>query len=279
MMAQVQVAQSVGQVSMVERVLLIVPASAGLFLGLFPLLAPQVFAQVANFPDSDIYVYQIAGAATLGYGVAFLLGMLRGNWLELRLPRLEGWPSMWRHCSPAYYTIAQGNAPYSVYLVLAAAVLVSLLNSVLLYRYRSVPRPPQDLAMGQVRIFLAIGVLAAGTFGLLPLVAPELGRLVHLHLDAPFIARQAGAASLGYAVIAVFAQRALSGQELRLPIIMSAIFNGVSGIVSIPAILAGNVIILPVLIAPVGLAVLVGTLIGLRRAWPQTASSAASVQV
>jgi hypothetical protein len=110
-------------------------------------------------------------------------------------------------------------------------------------------------------------------------VAPELGRLAHLEINAPFIVRQAGAASFGFAVLAAFAQRALSGQELRLPIIMAAIFNGVSGIVSIPAIFTGNVIILPVLIAPVGLAVLVGTLVGLRRALPQAAPSAASVQV
>jgi hypothetical protein len=46
---------------------------------------------------------------------------------------------------------------------------------------------------------------------------------------------------------------------------MAAIFNGVSGVVSIPAILAGDVLLLPWLIAPVGLAVLVGTLIGLRQ--------------
>jgi Na+/H+ antiporter NhaA len=114
-------------------------------------------------------------------------------------------------------------------------------------------------------------LLAAGTFGVLPLFAPELGRLVHLHINAPFIARQAGSASLGYAVMTLFAQRALSSQELRLPIIMAAIFNGVSGIVSIPAIFNSDVIVLPLLIAPVGLAVLVGTLIGLRRAWPQAA--------
>jgi len=278
-MAAVRVAQQVGQLTMIERVLLVVPALAGLFLGLFPLLLPKVFAQVSHFPADDTYVYQLAGAATLGYGVAFLLGVLRGDWLELRLPVIGGLVFNVAAFFACVYTLVRGGAPYSVSLVLAATVLVSMLNSVLLYRYRHVPRPPQDLAMGTVRVFLLIGALAAGTFGVLPLFAPGLGTLVHLQINAPFIVRQAGAASLGYAVMTVFAQRALSSQELRLPIIMAAIFNGVAGIVSIPAILAGDVLLLPWLIAPVGLAVLVGTLVGLRRAWPQTTPTTTSIPV
>jgi hypothetical protein len=270
-MAQVAVARKVGQLTVVERVALALPTFVGLTIGLFPLLAPKIFAQVAGFPDPgvDIYVYQLTGAATLGYGVVFLLGVLRGDWLEIRLPTIGVLVFNVAAFFVSIVAIVQGGAPYSVYVVMVPAVLVSILSSLLLYRYRSVPRPPQDLAVGSVRVFLVVGMLAAGTFGVLPLFAPGLGTLVHLQINAPFIVRQAGSASLGYAVMTVFAQRSLSSQELRLPIIMAAIFNGVSGIVSIPAILAGDVLLLPWLIAPVGLAVLVGTLIGLRRAWGQ----------
>jgi len=277
-MAQVSVARQIGQLTMLERVALVLPTLVGLSIGLFPLLAPKVFAQVAQFPADDLYVYQLTGAATLGYGVVFLIGALRGDWLEIRLPTIG--VLVFNLCAfvVCVVTIAQGGAPYSVYVVLAPAVLVSILSSLLLYRYRRVPRPSQDLAMRSVRVFLLIGMAAAGTFGVLPLLAPGLGTLVHLHINAPFIVRQAGSASLGYAVMTIFAQWALSGRELRLPIIMAAIFNGVSGIVSIPAILVGDVVLLPWLIAPVGLAVLVGTLIGLRRALPQATPSAASIQ-
>ncbi len=278
-MAQVQVARQSGQVTKTERALLGVPTLVGLVLGLFPLFAPQVFAQVVNFPADDIYVYQIAGAATLGYGVALLLGLLRGDWLELRLPVLGTLVFQVAVLGTCLAALFQGGAPVSVAALLALSVLVAALCGVLLYRYRNVPRPPQDLAMPSVRVFLVIGLLSSGTFGLLPLFAPGLGTLAHLRIDAPFIVRLAGAASLGYAAMTVFAQRALSGQELRLPIIMAAIFNGVSGIVSLPDIFIGKVIILPWLIGPVGLAVLVGTLIGLRRAWLQSAPGAASVQV
>jgi len=264
-MAQVSVAQDVGRLTGIERLLLALPTFVGLSIGLFPLLLPQVFASVANFPGDDVYVYQLTGAATLGYGVAFLLGAIWGDWLAIRLPTFAVLVFNVAAFFVCVAEIAQGRAPYSVYVVLAPATIDSILSGVLLYRHRGTPRPPQDLAMGSVRVFLVVGTLAAGTFGLLPLLVPQLGTLLHLHMNAPFIARQAGAASLGYAVMTVFAQRSLSSRELRLPIVMAALFNGMSGIVSVPAILAGDVLLLPWIIAPVGLAVLVGTLIGLRR--------------
>lgn len=71
MMAQVQVTRQAGRLSVAERSLLALPTLVGLSIGLFPLLLPKVFAQVAQFSDDDVYVYQLTGAATLGYGVFF----------------------------------------------------------------------------------------------------------------------------------------------------------------------------------------------------------------
>ncbi len=248
-----------------ERVLLILPMLSGLGLGLFTVLLPKTFADVAQFPADDILVYQLAGAATLGYGVVFLIGIFWGSWLAIRLPIIAVLPFNLAALAACVYEVATTSAPYSVYLLFAPTILLAALSIWLLWRYRNVTRPEQDLAQLTVRIFLIVGTLSAGVFGVLPLVAPELGKLVHLQMNAPFIARMAGAASLGYGVMAIFAQRALSSLELRLPIVMAAVFNGVSGIVCIPFIFTGNIIILPMIIAPVGLAVLVGTLIGLRR--------------
>jgi hypothetical protein len=253
------------QLTRLEQVLLILPALAGLVIGLFPVLWPKTFADVAQFPADDVFVYQLAGSATLGYGVVFLLGIFWGSWLAIRLPTIAVVPFNLIALVVCVIQIATTNAPYSVYLLLAPTILLSSLSLWLLWRYRGVQRPEQDLAQLPVRIFLAVGTIAAGTFGVLPLVAPQLGTLVHLHINAPFIVRMAGAASFGYAVMTIFAQRALSSLELRLPIVMAAIFNGVAGIVAIPFIFTGDVIVLPILIALVGLAVLVGTLIGLRR--------------
>jgi hypothetical protein len=248
-----------------ERGLLVIPALAGLLIGLFPTLWPVTFAQVAQFPADDVYVYQLAGAATLGYGVVFVLGIFWGSWLAIRLPLIAVVPFNVIALSVCLVRIATTPVPYSVYLLLGPTTLLIVLSLWLLWRYRHTPRPAQDLAQLPVRVFLLIGALAAGTFGILPVVAPQLGTLVHLRINAPFIAQMAGAASFGYALMTIFAQRALSSLELRLPIVMAAVFNGVAGLVSIPFIFTGAVIVLPLLIAPVGLAVLVGTLVGLRR--------------
>src|SRR5439155_7814544 len=100
--------------------------------------------------------------------------------------------------------------------------------------------------------------VAAGFFGLVPLLAPGVFTAVHLHLTAPFLIRLAGASSLGYAVVAVLAQRALSRLEMRLTLVGTAIFNGVGGLVSLPYLRAGDVLVLPWVIAPVGLLVCAG---------------------
>jgi hypothetical protein len=267
-MAEVSVAQNAARLTFIERAALVLPTCVGLFIGFFPLFAPTAFAAVAGLPvpGSDIFVYELTGAATLGYGVVFLLGVLRGDWLEMRLPVIGVLVFNLAAFFVSLVTIAQGGAPYSVYAVMVPAVLVSILSGWLLYRYRGVPRPAQDLATLSVRVFLVVGLLAAGSFGVIPLLVPQSGTLFHLQINAPFVVRQAGAASLGYAVMTVFAQRALSSRELRLPIVMAAIFNGASGIACIPFLFMGGIVLLPWVIAPVGLAVLVGTLIGLRRA-------------
>jgi hypothetical protein len=84
-------------------------------------------------------------------------------------------------------------------------------------------------------------------------------------MTIPFLARQAGSASLGYAIMAILGQRALNTQELPLIGVAAGIFNGVSGIVSIPYLLTGTILFLPWLIAPVGLLVLVGCFLILRQ--------------
>jgi hypothetical protein len=54
--------------------------SAAVF-GLLPLVVPELFAKLFGLPGTDVYLYRLAGAATLGYATA--------GWLELRAGRLE----------------------------------------------------------------------------------------------------------------------------------------------------------------------------------------------
>lgn len=258
-----------------ERALLVLPALAGLFFGLFPLLLPEVLAAVFQFPAVDIYIYRLAGAATLGYGVALTVGVFQKQWLTVRLPVIA---TLWFNLASLYacgIEIIQDRVPYSVYVILAASILFVAITALLLVRHAGVSRPEPDFATPAVRIFLIVGAAAAAVFGLLPLFAPDLFTFFHLQIiPVRFVIRQAGAASLGYAVMVILAQKALSRRELFLTGLMGAIFNGAGGVVSIPYILAGNILLLPWVIGPVGLLVLLLCLLLLRNMLVQTARSA-----
>lgn len=248
-----------------ERALLVLPALAGLFFGLFPLLLPEVLAAVFQFPAVDIYIYRLAGAATLGYGVALAIGVFQKQWLTVRLPVIATLVFNLASLYACGIEIFQGHVPYSVYLILASSLLFVVISTLLLVRHAGVPRLEPDFANPAVRIFLVVGAVAAAVFGLLPLFAPDLFTIFHLQIvPVRFVIRQAGAASFGYAVMVILAQRALNSRELFLTGLMGAIFNGVSGVVSIPYLLAGNILLLPAVIAPVGLLVLVLCLLLLR---------------
>lgn len=245
----------------VERALLILPAVAGLALGLFPALLPKLFADISQMPADDIYAYQLAGAATLGYGVALTIGLFQNSWYALRLPVVGVLVFNLASLYACGIEIFKGRAPYSVYVVLASSILFVSISSFLLARHRGAPRLTQEMAGLPIRAFLIIGAVSSALFGLFPLFAPGLFTIFHLHNTAPFIFRQAGAASLGYAVLALLDLHSLNAQELRLTGVMAAVFNGVSGIVSIPFILSGQVLLLPWVIGPVGLLVLVACLL------------------
>jgi hypothetical protein len=248
-----------------ERVLLVLPALAGMLFGLFPLFLPTTFAAVSQFPADDLYLYQLAGAATLGYGVALSIGLFQKHWLAVRLPVIGVLVFNLGSLYACGVQIFSRPTPYSVYLILGSSVLFVAISGLLLYRHRGVPRQAPNLASTPLRIFLLVGAVSAAVFGLLPLFAPGLFTIFHLHMTVPFLARQAGSASLGYAVMAILAQWALNTQELPLTGVMAGIFNGVSGIVSIPYLLAGGILLLPWIIAPVGLLVLAGCFLVLRQ--------------
>ena len=248
-----------------ERALLVLPALAGLGLGLILVFLPGYFAAVTQFPADDAYIYQLAGAAILGYGVALSFSVFQRDWLAVRLVVIGVLINNLASLYACGMAIATGNAPYSVYLFLATNLLFVAICGVLIALHWGVPRPEANFASRAMQFFLIVGTLAAGAFGGFPLFVPNLFTLFHLHINAPFIIREAGAASLGYAVVAVLAQRALTRQELPLITVMGAIFNGVGGLVSIPYLLAGGILLLPWVIAPVGLIVLVVCLLVLRQ--------------
>ena len=145
----------------------------------------------ASYPADDAYIYQLAGAATLGYGVALSIGLFQQDWLAVRLPVIA---VLVFNLGSLYACLGQiftGSTPYSVYIVLASSLLFVAISSLLLVRHRGVPAPEPNLDTRAIRLLLIVGAVAAGIFGLLPLFAPGLFTFTHLHINAPFVVRQA----------------------------------------------------------------------------------------
>src|SRR5262249_6674893 len=120
-----------------ERGLLILPALAGLFFGILPLFTPALFASIVQFPAQSLYVYQLAGAATLGYGVALCIGLFQASWLPLRLPIIGVLTFNLASLYACVASLYDRQATPAVFVVLGASLLFVAIASTLLLRHRA----------------------------------------------------------------------------------------------------------------------------------------------
>jgi hypothetical protein len=103
------------------------------------------------------------------------------------------------------------------------------------------PELPDQATLPIFRILLLVQVAAAGFFGLLPFLVPDAyasgagftGR-------EPFIYRLAGAATLGYAVVALVAFARPAWYQLRIPVTATLTFNAAAVIGSLMSLAAGE---------------------------------------
>jgi hypothetical protein len=242
------------QRSGVERVFLVLPMVAGIFFGLVPLLLPHVLAAWTGYPGNDPYIYWLAGAATFGYAVALGLGIRQHAWAPVRLLVVAVLTFNLASLYACTLEIAGGTAQPVVYLILSASVLFVAGCATLLIIHRAAPVAAADSATW-VSWFLAIATILAATFGLLPLLVPTLfGSRFGFKATDLFLYRQAGAATLGYAVMGVCELRSRRWEELRLPVLMAAVFNGLSFLASLVALITGQGgwLVYPVLLASFG---------------------------
>ena len=117
----------------------------------------------------------------------------------------------------------------------------------------------RDVSVWYIR-FITLGAVLSAVFGLGPLLFPvQPAQLLGFHATDVFLIRQAGAASLGYAVLAFLGIRSGAWLEVRLALVMALIFNGFSFVASLIALFSGE----PVLItAVIGAASLFVTIVG-----------------
>jgi hypothetical protein len=244
---------------------------AGLFFGLAPLLLPKQFGDVTGFQAQDLFLYRLAGAATLGYGVALLVGF-RASWRELRI--LIASTAVFNGASIAacLVAIAQGGAQWLVYVILLASILFTAGTLALL---TNPPLGPDesgagdgspDVAQWIVALF-AIGVVASLVFGLGPLLAGGgFGRVLGFPGFDDFIYRQAGAATTGACVGGILALRSRRWREIRLAAVAALTFNAASVAAALMEIVAGSPQPVTFLILGAAALVTVGMALALQRA-------------
>lgn len=245
------------QLSNSERNLLYLPAIAGLVFGLLPLVLGGAFGRAVGYSGDDTFIYRVAGAATLGYGVALILGLRQANWTALRLVVLATLIFNLASIFACVIEIINSTTTLLSYVILASSILFSGITAWVLNQHRRNAATKANVSKGTIQL-LALGTVLSGLFGVLPLLIPvQFAQLVGFKGTDVFLIRQAAAAALGYAVMGIYEIRSGVWSKLRLPVIMAVIFNGFSFIACVLALLAGDPILIVAVIGAASLFVTV----------------------
>jgi hypothetical protein len=243
---------------------------AGLFFGLAPLLFPRQFGEIAGFRAQDLFVYRLAGAATLGYGVSLLAGV-RAPWQDIRILIASTAVFNIASIGACVLAIAQGGAQWLVYVILMASILFTagtlylLANPPLESGEAASATGSRDLATWIVALF-AIGTAASLVFGLGPLIlGGGFGRGLGFPGFDDFIYRQAGAATLGACIGGLLTLQSRRWREIHLPALAALTFNAMSVIAALYEIAGGGTQPVVYLILGAAALVTVGMALALQR--------------
>ena len=248
-----------------ERVALILPLLGGAVFGILPFLLGGAFGSVLGYPGNDGFAYRLAGAATFGYAVALVMGLRQDNWAPLRLVVIATLTFNVASLYACLVAIAAGSANVMVYLIFGTSIAITAITLWVLNSHKDLPTPAPDLSKMLIR-GLGLGTVLSGAFGLMGLFVPVLvAQLFGFKGTDTFLYRQAGAASLGYAVMAIYAVRSGAWVEVRLPYVMALVFNAFALVGSVIALASGDPPLLVVVIGLVSLLVTIGTFTVLQR--------------
>ncbi|MEX0698468.1 MAG: hypothetical protein WD354_01930, partial [Acidimicrobiia bacterium] len=107
-------------------VLLAVASLAAAFFGLAPLLAAEWFASFAGFDPSDIFIYRLAAAATLGYAFGGYLSIRDGRWEAIRVQNLAAIVFNGLSAIAALLYVTAGGSSPVAWVILIAATLFTV---------------------------------------------------------------------------------------------------------------------------------------------------------
>ncbi len=208
-------------------------------------------AAVAGYSGNDQFFYWLGGAAVLGYGVSLAVGIGEVSWRGVRAIAVAELVFSVVALFACLVEIVGGTATGFVFLIGIIALAQLIVAGALLNEHRGVPGGRPDIPGGAAALgVMAIAIVAATVFGALGAFLP----LATTHFfgykgTEDFIYRVAGAATLGYAVMGVFNVRSRNWREVRLPVLMAIVFNGVSFFAALRAILQGDPLLMPIIVA------------------------------
>jgi hypothetical protein len=238
--------------SQTEGLLLLVPILGAVIYGLGPFLLGAGFGLPFGEAGNDSFLYRCAGAATFGYAVGLAIGLRDQSWTILRLPLIGTLTFGVVSIFVGALEILGGNHNALVYLTELASILVTVITATLVMRHSGEPQVAPDVSK-LLGYGLILGGVLAGVFGVLPLLIPsQFAQLFGYKGTDVFFIRQAGAASLGYAVVAYLAFQSRVWREVRPAALMALTFNALGFVAAVLALLNGDPLFIAVVIGVAG---------------------------
>ena len=224
------------------RLTLIGQAAAALVFGIAPLVALSGYASAIGFSGSDPLVYRLGGAATTGYVVAPILALAwRAGWRQIRIAAMATLTFTIGAFVASLWELTNGATQPVVAFVVVAGGLFSVIAGYWLLRDDASPEDPGRRLSMPARVILVLATISAGTFGLLPLVAPGPFATLFGQTGADtWVLRIAGAGCLGYATGGIASLLAPGYRVIRLQNLAAITFNAVAAVSAWIAVAAGG---------------------------------------
>jgi len=219
-----------------------------LALGLPLYVFPRPFARVADLAGDDLFIYELGGAAMLGYAVALGIGLRRGIWPPIRFVILGTYMFAAIAFLAGFVAFASNQITGFVVIFSLWAVIVAYALAQILVAHRGSVAGPRDVARW-VAVVLALATVSAAVFGLGPQLPGPFASFIGYKGTDEYVYRLAGAACFGYAAMGVQELRSLHWDDMKLPNVMALVFNGLAFLASVFEILAGRATLLVYLVA------------------------------
>ncbi len=228
--------------------MLALPLVGSIALGLPLYVAARPFAEFAGFSGDDPFIYELGGAALLGYGVALAIGARRAEWEPMRFNVLATYVFSVVAFLAAFVALASSVLNGAVMLVLLWSVIVAYTTGRVVVAHRGVRAGPRNIARW-VALVLVLATISAAVFGIGPQVPQPFAGLMGYRGTDEYLYRLSGAACFGYAAMGLSELRSLHWDDLRLPNVMALVFNGLAFLAAVFEIIADRTTLLAVLVA------------------------------